>query len=186
MWFKSLAYQDGGILESGEITKKGGTRNFGDTTFMIGDNELNRKYRSILSFNTARLPDNAVITKVTIKIKKEGLVGTDPFTSHSGLKVDIRNPFFGKTSGLEIWDFQAGADKYGVATFGTKPVYNWYSANLNATGRSFVNLTGTTQFCLSFLKDDNDNMSAYFMKIFSGNYDTTSYRPTLIIEYTIP
>ncbi|MFH2095640.1 MAG: hypothetical protein ABIJ16_08050, partial [Bacteroidota bacterium] len=183
---RSIRSQDGWILESGEDTEQGGTRNAGATTFMIGDDELDKQYRAILSFNTAGLPDNAVITKVRIKIREQGLVGSDPFTTHGGLKVDISNPFFGTTAGLVISDFQEKPDQSAVASFGATPVNNWYSAILNETGRTYVNLTSTTQLRLRFLKGDNDDMSADYMEFFSGNYTTTSFRPILIIEYTIP
>ena len=49
-----------------------------------------------------------------------------------------------------------------------------------------MNKTGTTQFRLRFLTDDNNDNAADYMKFFSGNYATASARPTLIIEYYVP
>ncbi|MFH2095641.1 MAG: hypothetical protein ABIJ16_08055 [Bacteroidota bacterium] len=186
MTIMSNATQDGWLLESGEDTNRGGARDSTNTTFKIGDDNLDRQYRAILSFNTAGLPDNATITKVNIKIRKQGLVGTDPFTTHGGMKVDIRKPFFGTTSGLVSSDFQATPGQSDVASFGPIPVSNWYSALLNANGRTYINLTGTTQVRLRFTIDDNDDMGSDYMRFFSGNYANTIYRPNLIIEYTIP
>ena len=182
----STASTDGWILESSETSGIGGTKDNTATTFRLGDEVADKQYRTILHFNTSGLPDNAVITKVTLKIRKQGLVGTDPFTILGGLKVDMNKPFFGTTVGLVIDDFQAAAGKGLVATFGATPVSNWYSALLNATGRAYVNKTGTTQFRLRFAIGDNDNNVADYMKFFSGNYATASARPTLIIEYYVP
>ncbi len=78
--FRSVAGNDGWILESGENTNAGGILNATATTFNLGDAAGNRQYRSILSFNTIDLPDNAVITKVTLRIRKQLVVGSDPFT----------------------------------------------------------------------------------------------------------
>ena len=113
-------------------------------------------------------------------------MGTKPFSGLGGLRVDMRKPFFGATVRLVIGDFQATAGKSSVATFGVTPVSNWYSAVLNATGRAYVNLIGTTQFRLRFATDDNNNNAADYMKFFSGNYASASARPTLIIEYYMP
>jgi murein DD-endopeptidase MepM/ murein hydrolase activator NlpD/Tol biopolymer transport system component len=184
--FQSSGVYDGWILESVETSIKGGSFNSTETTFRLGDDVGDKQYRTILSFNTTVLPDNAVITKVTLKIKKMGLVGTDPFTILGGLKVDIRKPFFGTTVNLVVSDFQAAVNRAAVGTFGKTPVNNWYSAVIGSAGYPYVNKTGTTQFRLYFAKDDNDDNGADYMKFFSGNYATASARPTLIIEYYVP
>jgi hypothetical protein len=59
----------------------------------------------------------------------------------------MRKPSFG-TIGLTAAGFQATAGRVGVATFGTTPVSNWYSALLNLAGRNYLNETGVTQFRL--------------------------------------
>jgi hypothetical protein len=186
MTFYSIGSADGWILESTETSNRGGTRNSIATTFNLGDDALDRQYRAILHFNTAALPDNAVIVKVTLRIRKQGQVGVNPFLTHGGLKVDIRKLFFGSTAGLVITDFQAPASKLAVGTFSATPVLNWYSANILSTGFPYINKAGTTQFRLRFIKDDNDDRNADYMKFFSGNYAAASIRPTLIIEYRIP
>jgi hypothetical protein len=183
--FSSEAVNDGWILEANQTINAGGTLNSTAPTFNLGDDAANRQYRSILHFNTATLPNSAVITKVTLKILKQGLVGTNPFASLGGLRVDINNPFFGANANLAASDFQAAANTV-AATFGTRPVGNWYSALLNTTGISFINLTGTTQFRLYFALGDNNNNVADYMKFFSGDYATISSRPTLLIEYYVP
>ena len=184
--YRSIGYHDGWVLESSENSNMGGSMNSTSTTFNIGDEAADKQYRAILSFNTGALPDTAVITKATLKIKKQGLVGSDPFTALGGLRVDMRKPFFGSTVGLVVGDFQATAGKSTVATFGVTPVSNWYSAMLNATGRAYINLTGTTQFRLRFAMDDNNDNGADYLKFYSGNYSSVSLHPLLVIQYYVP
>jgi FG-GAP repeat len=183
---RSLGVYDGHVLESGENTNVGGSRDATSTFFKLGDEAGDKQYRAILSFDTSGLPDNAVFIKVTLKIKKLGLSGTNPFTILGGLKVDIRKPFFGTSLALVVSDFQAAPGKSGVGTFGTPPVSNWYSAVIGSAGYPYINKTGPTQFRLYFTKDDNDDGGADYMTFFNGNYVTAAARPTLIIEYYIP
>jgi hypothetical protein len=183
---RSQAANDGWILESGENTTAGGTMSNDATVINLGDGAADKQYRAIVSFNTTNLPDDAIITSVTLRIKKQGLSGTDPFTILGGLKVDVKNPFFGAALGLAIGDFQAAAGKTGVATFSATPVNDWYRAGLNANGRNQINKTGTTQFRLYFVTGDNDDNAADYMKFFSGDHATASNRPTLVINYYVP
>lgn len=184
--FTSQATYDGWILESSEFSSKGGSINSTLATFRVGDEIGNKQYRSILSFNTGGLPDNAVITKATLKIRMQGFQGTNPFTSLGLLRVHIRKPFFGTLVGLEPDDFQFAPDLAAAGTFGTTSVNNWYTAVLKSNAYPYLNLTGKTQFRLQFGKDDNNNNLADYMRFFSGNYLTVSARPTLIIEYYEP
>jgi len=185
--FQSVGVYDGWILESAENSNAGGSVDKTATTFNLGDNAQDKQYRAILHFNTTTLPNNAVITKATLKIKKQSLTGNNnPFTSFGGLKVDIRKPFFGPAVGLVVADFNAAAGASAVSTFGAAPVSNWYSAVLNTIGKANINKVGATQFRLRFLNGDNDDLTADYMKFFSGNYATANARPTLIIEYHIP
>ncbi len=187
MIFRSVGTYDGWILESTEISVLGGTLNSTASTLRLGDDVANKQYRSILHFYTAGLPDTAVITKVTLQIKKQGLTGTDPFTVLGGLKVDIRKPFFGNGISLVASDFQASADMNNIGDIPNTPVSNWYTKIWSTdTFFSFIDLVGTTQFRLRFATDDNNNSADDHMRFFSGNHATTTDRPTLIIEYYVP
>jgi hypothetical protein len=183
--FTSNPTLDGWVLESSRASNIGGSMNSTATTFNLGDDAANRQYRAILHFDTSSLPDMAIITSVTLRINEQGLVGKNPFSAFGGLQVGIRKPFFGTTASLQISDFQAVANASGVAIFGTIPVSNWYSANLNATGRSFVNVTGTTQIRLRFTTYTNNNNVADYMKFYSGNA-AAALRPQLVIKYSMP
>ena len=146
---------------------------------------VNLARHSANGWDDAALPDDAVITAATLKIKKQGQVGANPFTLLGGLKVDMRKPHFGATPGLAPGDFQAPAGKAAVATFGATAAGNWYSAALGSVGRAYVNKSGTTQFRLRFATDDNDDNGADYMRFYSGNA-AASVRPVLVIEYYVP
>jgi hypothetical protein len=180
---QSVGTYDGWVLESTETSGVGGTRNSTATTFNLGDDASDKQYVGILHFDTSGLPDTAVITSATLKIRKYLPIGTDPFTILGDLLVDMRKPYFGAVE-LAIQDFQANAGRIAVATFGA-PVNNWYSALLNSSGRSYINLTGTTQFRLRFTTDDNNNGSADYLRFYSGDHGTVSVWPTLVIEYYV-
>ncbi len=182
---RSTAARDGWVLEFKETTNLGGTMS--STGWLrVGDDAADKQYRSILYFNTAGLPDNATITKVTLKIKKYNIVGTDPFTTHSNLIADIRTGFFG-TYLLQTSDFQATASKNWVGKFtAVSGAPSWYQLVMGAVNFPYINKTGVTQFRLRFTTDDNNDRGADYVTFVAGDAATASYRPTLIIEYTVP
>lgn len=164
----------------------GGTLNTGATTFVVGDNAQDRQYRSILSFNTGSLPDNAIITRVTLKIKGSSTVGTNPFGTHGKLVVDVRKPFFDGSSALELNDFLATASKNWVGAIPNTPSSGWYSKTWTSEILGYINKLGRTQLRLRFSTADNDDLSADYLKFFSGNATTSGDRPRLIIQYYVP
>jgi CSLREA domain-containing protein len=187
-YFKSSGSQDGWILESSETSGHGGSMSASATTLRLGDNAAKKQYRSILSFSTgASLPDTAIITKVTLKVRKQGIIGGgNPITTFQGFMVDIKKGYFGTTA-LQTADFQtAGSKTYGPF----KPALSsgWYSIDLTS-GKNYINklssYSGLTQIRLRFKLDDNNNTTANYLSLYSGNAGT-SYRPQLIIEYYIP
>lgn len=168
---------------------KGGTVNDDFLTFNIGDDAEDKQYRSILHFNTSalNLPANAIITTVELKIKKWGISGTDPFTTHGNLVVDIKKPSFGNAN-LAKSDFEASATPGGLAgagIFSPVPSNDWYTAILNSAAFPYINRTGTTQLRLAFTLDDNDDLNSDYILFYSGNY-LEADRPQLIIYYYEP
>jgi GH35 family endo-1,4-beta-xylanase len=178
--------QDGWVLETSENSNQGGITNPTATALNLGDNTHKQQYRSILHFNTSSLPDNAMITRATLKIKKQSLTGTDPFTTHLKIAIDIRKAAFSNNAALQPTDFQAAASKAGVGLFANNPqAGGWYLSNLKAIAYPYINRTGITQFRLRFQKDDDNDAVADFIRFFSGNA-TAANRPILVIEYYIP
>jgi len=184
--FYSIGAYDGLIRESGPATSKGGTLNTSDVSIYVGDDAANKQLRGILHFNTASLPDNAVIASVTLKVKQRGAIAGDPFGVLGAFSVDIRKPYFGTTHHLVISDFQAAASTGGsaIATFATPPGSgNWYTATI--TPFTNVNKYGSTQFRLRFAIGDNGDSIVDYLKIYSGNAPA-AYRPKLYVKYRTP
>ena len=185
--FRSVGAADGWVLESSELSNVGGPLNAVSTTFNLGDDAFNRQYRAILQFNTGSIPDTATMTAVKLKIERQGaIVGTNPFTTHGILRLDIRKPFFGTAASLASSDFQAAATKINAGQFSSTPVSGGsaYQATLPSTSFQYINKTGATQFRLRFSLDDNNDLGADYMRFFSGNYTIVSERPELEVQYT--
>jgi CSLREA domain-containing protein len=183
---RSGGAQDGWVLETSENSNQGGALNAAATTFLLGDNAGNRQYRSILHFDTASLPDNAIVARVTLKIRRQSVVGTNPFTTHLKVVVDIRQGAFGSLETLQATDFQALAHKPAVGVIANNPTATgWYATRLKATAHPFVNRTGVTQLRLRFQTDDDNDALADIIKFHSGN-STAANRPILVIEYYVP
>jgi hypothetical protein len=179
--------QDGWVLETNESSNKGGTINAAAATFLLGDHARNRQYRAILHFNTASLPDNAVITRAVLKIKQQSVTGTNPFTTHLKIAVDIRNGAFSNSGALQATDFQAAASRNAVGLFANNPqAGGWYLSNLKAAAYPYINRVGITQFRLRFQTDDDNDAVADFIRFYSGNAAAAADRPILVIEYYVP
>ncbi|MBW7918314.1 MAG: hypothetical protein H3C52_03295 [Anaerolineales bacterium] len=187
LFVRSAGAQDGWTLESFETSNMGGTFNSTAITLLLGDDAVNRQYRSILSFNTASLPDNAVITKVTLKVRLQKIVGGgNPVNALQGFMADVRKGVFG-TSALQVIDFQAPASKT-VGPLKPALVGGWYTLNLTPAKASVNKLatgSGLTQIRLRFKLDDNNNAVANYLSLYSGNA-AVGARPQLIVEYYVP
>jgi hypothetical protein len=184
--FPSDTMQDGWILESSEGSDQGGSLNKLAQTLLAGDDDKDRQYRSLLSFNTASLSDNAVIVSVQLRLKKQGIKGTDPFTTHGDLLVDISKGRFGDSPWLELKDFQAQAGLSAAGVVGSTPVDGFYTSTLEAAAFKQVHPAGTTQVRLRFEQDDNDDRGKDYLAFYSGNAYQQGLRPVLVIQYYQP
>ena len=70
--YQSIGDYDGWIIETGESNETGVRIDERANTFFLGDANNDQQYRSILHFSTASLPNNAVITSVSLKVKAAG------------------------------------------------------------------------------------------------------------------
>jgi hypothetical protein len=183
--YQSIAAYDGWVIESGEDTGTGTRIDERASTFFLGDASNDQQYRSILHFGTGSLPNNAIISNVTLKIKKQGIVGTNPFTTHGNILVDVRRPYFDTAVDLQAADFQASADRTAAGIMESVPGAVWYTAALDASAFSSINLAGTTQFRLRFALDDNDDNDQDYIKFYSGDAAPED-QPVLTIDYYLP
>jgi hypothetical protein len=183
--FKSAGKYDSCVLKSGGFKTQGGSKNKLGNVLQVGNDAFDRQFRAILSFSTAGIPDNAIITRVILKVRKAGLVGVNPLKTHNGLVVDIKKAKFYTRPALQINDFQAKANKNKVGKFRKKLNSGWYRSVLYKVANSYVNKLGRTQFRLRFLLDDDDNNVADILKLYSGKA-VLAKSPKLIINYYVP
>lgn len=189
--FNSKGTNDGWILETSEDSNRGGSKDANSTTFIVGDDPKDRQYRAILNFPTKDLPDNAVIIQAILMIKKQEIVGSNPFLSHNNISIDIRYGVFGafgplSFGALPAYAFQANASRNAIGMIRNDPVGDWYWALLDSTAHPYINLTGVTQLRLLFQIGDNDDQKSNYLKFFSGDYQEVGDRPQLLIKYYVP
>jgi len=183
---RSQAAYDGDVLETGENSNVGGKINDFDFNMKAGDNNANQQFRSILSFDTGKLVDRAVVTRVVVKVKKAAVLGTNPF-DFSDLVADIRRGSFSGNRALESTDFQAFADMAESSMFdGTPLPGGWYKGVLKLAARRYVYKKGLTQFRLRFKPDDNNNGKNDYIMFYTGDADSSLNRPLLIVRYYLP
>ncbi|MBN2113010.1 MAG: hypothetical protein JW785_02665 [Acidimicrobiia bacterium] len=182
--FRSAAANDGWVLESAVGSGKGGSLEAAAITTRVGDDAAGRQYRTVLSFNTASLPDDAVVVGATVRVRRQGLVGDNPFDSMGLLKVDIKTGWFHDSVSLERFDFHAMGTRGNVGRFVKTPEDRWYRAPLRASAWPLVNLTGVTQVRLRF-EGNNLNGQADYLSLLTGEAITAS-RPQLVVTYQVP
>ena len=186
MVFTSVAGEDGWIVESTEVSNVGGAMNSASASgqaIRLGDDDFNRQYKSILSFNTAALPDNANIVGVRLELTRGSTTGNDALVTHGVAKVDIKTIGFGLNKVLQTTDFQAAADVAAVGTFTSQGVEgSTYYVWLGYDARSRVSRTNTTQLRLSLGLDDNNDSESTYIGFHSGGSDE-ALRPRLIVSY---
>lgn len=190
--FRSIGSSDGWILESGENTDLGGRLDVSSVTLRLGDDASRRQYRSVLSFNTGGLPDNAVITSAVLTLTRKTVtsIDSDPLSTFGGLLVDVRKGYFGTVPGLQAYDFQGTAHINGLGPFAPPSVSRLYSISLLSAAFPRINVlgksSGLTQLRLRFSIDDNNDSISNYISFFSGNAANAEDRPTLTISYYLP
>jgi hypothetical protein len=186
--FISSGAQDGWVLESGENTGAGGSLNATSTNssaLRVGDNNQDRQYKTVVSFDTSSIPDGATIVSATLRLLRGSLTGTNPFTTHGTCWVDVQNGsgFSGSTT-LQNGDFQAATTAVQAATLSNAASNGiWSTGSLNAAGIAALNKTGTTQLRIYFNLDDNDDTGNDYLGYYSGENGTAANRPQLVVTY---
>ncbi len=185
--FVSVGSEDGYIREFSETSGTGGDFNAtltGPDALRVGDSKQDKQLVSIVSFNTASIPDGATILSATLSMTRGTVVGTNPFTILGSCVVDVSNGGFGGNVALELSDFQAAATAVNVATLSPANANGDVSSgNLNSAGLSSINKTGTTQFRIRFTVDDDDDGEHDYVGYYSGENSISSQRPVLVVTY---
>ena len=172
-------------MESGENTNQGGTLDNDATSFHVGDDVKDRQYRGILAFDTTSLPNNAVILQAQLKVRQQGIVGSDPFGTHGTLLSEIRNGTFSNNAILQTGDYSSAATPGYVWDTFAEQTPDWYVTELHNANLLLVNKAGTTQFRLFFSKADNDDLNADYVNFYSGDAQISN-TPQLVVTYYVP
>ncbi|MFJ6567477.1 PHB depolymerase family esterase [Streptomyces sp. NPDC091292] len=130
--------------------------------------------RSVLSFDTSRIPADKTITRAYVTLNRTSGAG-DPWASPAGnrLLVDVRTGCFGGCS-VEPLDWAAPATVPGAADIPSFTSGSRNSGDLSSAGLAAIDRTGTTQLRLRF---GADQTSAAYLFV---NKDTPA---TLTVEY---
>jgi hypothetical protein len=188
--FQSTGSLDGWILESGESTSVGGSMLATGPTLILGDDAARKQYRSIVSFSTASLPDNAVIGSVTLKLRRSSVTpaASNPVSLLQGIMLDVKKGPFGSTSGLQLGDFQIAPSKI-IGPYAPSSSAGYYTITLPSTAWPYINKLSTngglTQLRLRFKLDDNNDAVANYISFFSGNVAAAN-RPVLTVTFHVP
>ncbi|HEX6864475.1 MAG TPA: M14 family zinc carboxypeptidase [Thermoanaerobaculia bacterium] len=183
----SVAAQDGWVLESGENTSAGGSidANAGTTSALrAGDNNQDRQYKAVVSFDTSSIPDGATILSATLRLRRGTVSGTSPFTTHGTCWADVQSGSFSGSTTLQTGDFQAAATAVQAASLSNATTNGaWSEGTLNASGLAAIDKTGTTQLRVYFNLDDNDDTGNDYIGYYSGDNSTAANRPQLVVTY---
>ena len=184
--FYSSGKYDGWIRESRSGSSKGGRKNTSDEAIYLGYDANQRQYRAILHFDIF-LPDVLSISKVTLLMKKKELVEFDPFTSQSGILVDIKSGVFGEfgpfpIKALQKSDYQFPASMNAIGKIENNPLGEWYWTTLDSATFTYFAQSDTVQLRLAF---DPGNASAEhgYLEFYSGDSKNLENRPQLLIDY---
>jgi predicted outer membrane repeat protein len=178
--FKSQGALDGWVAEMAPEDNYGGKMNWVASTFLLGDDEQNRAYRGILSFNTATLPDSATPYSALLKGKEVG--GPKDWPLGSSLLVGATADHIGSIPALEQEDFAATLSPEFPLEFLSSPINGWYAGIVHADVADQINVLGLTQMRLRFNPDDDGDTLADLLEFWSGNADPAR-RPQITIYY---
>ncbi len=185
--FTSAAAQDGWVLESSETSNAGGTLDAtANTTSALraGDDNKDKQYKAVVSFDTSAIPDGATIVSATLRLRRGTVSGTNPFTTHGTCWADVQTGGFSGSTTLQTGDFQAAATVVQAASLSNAANNgDWSQGSLNASGLAAISKTGTTQLRIYFNLDDNDDTGNDYIGYYSGDNGTSANRPQLVVTY---
>jgi hypothetical protein len=186
--FTSIALQDGRVYDTDGDGIGDGANSTDATTgaLRLGDWSGNLAYRSIVSFDTSSIPDDAVIISANLQLTCGTVKGTSPFSGWGGAcNVDIADPWFHTDSNLEAQDYNAPADACSIASFTQDPTVGQTitSTEFNAAGMNNINKNGTTQLRIYFTIPTNNNGTEDYLGFLPGQPTYPEKQPKLNVRY---
>jgi hypothetical protein len=188
--FHSIGSEDGRVWDAGDGEPWRAGADPCDNTIdalRLGDYyTFNESYRTIVSFDTSFIPDDARVISATLELTRTTVNGQNPFDWAGDCLIDITSPHFGSEPNLSAEDWGAPAAAVGVASFPEDPGANspMVSTRFNIDGRMNINRYGTTQLRVYFTTQTNGDNNSDNLSFYSGNwpYDE-SYIPKLTVRY---
>lgn len=156
----------------------------GDDGWDIPFTSPTNEYLSILSFNTADIPDNATVTGASLYMLRSG-ADDNPFEKGDRSPVlDIKSGHFGNSPALELADGTDAADASDVACFHGLVEEDRFAVRADITGTAidYVNKTGITQIRFSF---DVADWSTEYVNFYDGG-GAAGFLPPEIIALQNP
>ena len=140
----------------------------GTSQVRVGDDGTTN-YKGFLSFDTSSLPLDAVVEKASIYLIRNASNATNPFVSGAlgTPQLEVKTGSFGALD-VENSDFTEVADVVDAGCFLGTVSSNGYALriDLNASGMAAINLSGITQFRISF---PNVNVDADYVAFNTGD-----------------
>lgn len=120
----------------------------------IGRGSDGKYNRSLLSFDTSAIPDDATIVSATLTLRYRGGSGS-PWSNPAGntLVVDVRRGCYGSACTVEATDWGAAATALAVAQVPAFSSGTQSSGGFDASGLAAIDKTGRTQLRLRFSAD---------------------------------
>ena len=182
----SIAAEDGSIRESAAGSGRGGqvvTGASGGATLQIGTDLRGRRYRTILSFNTAPIPVSASVEAAEIELISMQARSQSRINAAGGITADLKIGYFGKLSALEKSDYQAGPS---ISVAGIAPQVDsagGYRIAIPQTALKYINRGGRLQLRLSLAESGRASRRKNIFKFFGSKSRYSDQRPAIRILY---
>jgi len=182
--FSSLASQDGFVGQEEAIS---GLAVPDGEIIQIGDDISDgRQFKGFLSFDTASIPDNAIILSAQLRLRRSGSAGLPYNLGQIHVDIAPKGGFSGDPR-LEIGDFTASAANVNVATLSESSSNGtWSVALLDEASVNALDRQGVTQFRLYFTLPNDGNGDRDWINFSAGDHPTSAYHPQLIVQYELP
>lgn len=142
----------------------------------VGRGTDGRHNRTVFSFDTSALPDDATVTGARLTVSRRSSSG-DPWSDPAGnaLVVDVNGSCLGGSCAVTAADWAAGADAPAAATVPRFTSETVTSSGFDAAGLAAIDPAGTTQLRLRFA--ESPSSTAYvFLGGGTGASLTVEYR----------
>jgi len=184
--FVSIGSEDGRVYDQNDGIGAGYTNNdSGATALRVGDYSDKKGFRTILSFDTSLLPDDAEVIEASVEMVRGEKWGEDPFGWAGRCIIDVNSPCIGTSTALEFCDWEAPVAAVNVAEFlGDQNEGNpMISTNFDANGLDNINIDGTTQLRVYFTTSTNSDANMDFLGFYGGEVADQNNVPTLTVRY---